>query len=1227
MSSASSSAAPGSLEEATERYLGELRRGEDPSIESYARQYADHAEEITRFFPTIRALEGAAVEVPGAPDPELVSPGASIGEYRIVREIGRGGMGVVLLAEQETMERRVALKLLPPRTSLDPSFLERFRREARAAGLLQHPHIVPVFGIGEQRGLHYYAMQFIEGEGLDRILRGLRAERDAGGEAPRRLCGAESTSAAGESVPDDQGADREAFFRDVARIGVQVADGLAHAHSHGVLHRDIKPGNLIVDTGGSAWITDFGLCRIGEKGDLSGSHDLLGTLRYMAPEQIEGRADVRSDVYGLGVTLYELITLRPAFRAQSRAHLLQSVLRGSHQRPRRIESDVPPDLEAITLKAMANLPEERYGTATALADDLRAFLEHRPVLARIPGVLHLMRLAARRNRALTATVLGALVLVAGLSVFYVGGLRRARAEEARQGSLANIAAAAAALRTDDTPAARRRLEAVPGAHRGWEWRHLSSRLDESLRTLANRSTPIEAVAWSATATPLLLARSGQDTPSGSLAWTNQPKPGSRQFFLAAGQAYAAGHAGSRRVLLNAIFWALGKEVPASGVGQDGSGRIRLRADARPDPPQRQRPWGAIVLSQDVSGNWKQSSPGHSPSRRLMAQPGRGDIVSRRDFDDYRLQLDFRIPASTRDTHTIWRGNSGVVVGEGYEIQIVEPEEGPSTTTSCGAINGVRPPDQAACLSSGDWQHLEARLLAARFENGVRVANARVTVFLNGLRIHDNLELPPARLPASSTGPARDGLSLHPIRLQADSAPVEFANIWVEPFDDTDRRSFLKPAPALTGNRWEDMDYGPFLTTSIEAPEPAGNIAYKGIAVPLNKGWDGHRQESIVFDTDLLRYAFAWEGGFLDLRGVAFDGTHNTHPLMKGTQLFSSPLAPGWSSDGEFEDPRSMKWEPLPREMAHYQGLSLYKNRVVFDYRVGESQILDMPGLQTGADGERAFTRDLEMHGNAQDLTVQVASGRGTSARFLHLEELVPLSGSDPANRTIAVIDNGRDVLATAVIGAPAGARWRVQGSHIRLQLPASQSTSRLRILMWNGEPADIGALSQLVSDATPLQSLHNLTQGGPSRWPDRLITKGTIGPSDGPFAVDRIAWPDPNPWRSWIRFGSFDFFRDPSRAALSTWNGDVWLVSGIDDDLDRLEWQRIATGLYQPLGLKVVDEEIYVLARDQITILRDLNGDGEADYYENFINDLQNTEHFHEFAMDLQTDAQGTSIS
>ncbi|RME93247.1 MAG: hypothetical protein D6766_08540, partial [Verrucomicrobia bacterium] len=216
------------------------------------------------------------------------------------------------------------------------------------------------------------------------------------------------------------------------------------------------------------------------------------------------------------------------------------------------------------------------------------------------------------------------------------------------------------------------------------------------------------------------------------------------------------------------------------------------------------------------------------------------------------------------------------------------------------------------------------------------------------------------------------------------------------------------------------------------------------------------------------------------------------------------------------------------------------------------------------------------------------------------------------------------ILTAAVLGDAAGAVWLTDSpEHLRLQLPPSKRPRRLRLLLWRGEARARPAFDRLARSAEPPPDLSPLTRGGPPRWQPKLVTHGQLGSSDGPYAVDKITAPEDNPWHSWIRFGGVDFFSDLRRAALCTWSGDVWVVEGIDGNLDRLSWQRIATGLFQPLGLKIVDDQIYVLGRDQITRLHDLNGDGEADFYENFNNDCMVSEHFHEFATDLKTDAEG----
>ncbi len=299
------------------------------------------------------------------------------GEFRIVREIGRGGMGVVCEAYQGSLNRHVALKLLPAQGDL-----ARFRREAKAAGRLHHTNIVPVFGVGEHQGRSYYVMQFIAGRSLDQVLK----KQPTGG-----TCGFD---------------DREA-----ARIGVQVAEALTHAHAQGVIHRDIKPSNLLLDEQGTVWVTDFGLAHdASDTATLTHTGDFLGTLRYVAPERITGQGDARADIYGLGVTLYEMVCGQPAFSEADRAALLHQLLHHDPPTPRQLKPRTARDLDTIVLKAMARDPEARYATAEALAEDLRRFLADRTILARRISAWERLRRWSRRNK-VVAGLLAALVVV------------------------------------------------------------------------------------------------------------------------------------------------------------------------------------------------------------------------------------------------------------------------------------------------------------------------------------------------------------------------------------------------------------------------------------------------------------------------------------------------------------------------------------------------------------------------------------------------------------------------------------------------------------------------------------------------------------------------------------------------------------------------------------------------------------------------------------------------
>jgi serine/threonine protein kinase len=345
-----------------------------------------------------------------------------LGDFRILRELGRGGMGIVYEAEQMSLNRRVALKVLPFAGTLDPRQLQRFKNEAQAAAQLHHTNIVPVHFVGCERGVHFYAMQFIDGQTLAQLihdLRGLpgRAAAARPGVDPQPTtpyaAGGVSTGAVGSTtLPQAE------HFRSAARLGVQAAEGLDHAHQAGVVHRDVKPGNLLLDVRGNLWVTDFGLAHVHSEGSLTMTGDLVGTLRYMSPEQALAKRvviDHRTDVYSLGVTLYELLTLRPAFAGKDRQELLRQIAFDEPSSPRKHNKAIPAELETIVLKAMAKNPQERYATAQELADDLRHYLEDRPIKARRPTLGQQLGRWSRRHQALVRSAAAVLLLAAAFA--------------------------------------------------------------------------------------------------------------------------------------------------------------------------------------------------------------------------------------------------------------------------------------------------------------------------------------------------------------------------------------------------------------------------------------------------------------------------------------------------------------------------------------------------------------------------------------------------------------------------------------------------------------------------------------------------------------------------------------------------------------------------------------------------------------------------------------------
>jgi serine/threonine protein kinase/WD40 repeat protein len=493
-----------------DEFVEAFRQGQRPSVEEFARRYPEHADEIREVLPALVLMEKAKASV--APDQLYPGQAASdaaplqqLGDYQILREIGRGGMGVVYEAQQLSLGRHVAIKVLPSTALLDPRQLGRFQREARSAARLHHTNIVPVFGVGEQDGLHYYVMQFIPGLGLDVVLDELRRLRQPRGQqAPTRAdapsgptdvtrdasavhvahglltgefrqpesAGTLATPAEEPAEKRDESRPQDAsdssllphssslsslatihlpgqsggsalsesghqYWHSVARVGIQVADALAHAASQGILHRDIKPSNLLLDETGNVWVTDFGLAKAASDSDnLTHTGDIVGTLRYMAPERFSGQGDSRSDMYSLGLTLYELLTLRPAFDETDRNTLIKRVMHDEPVRPRKVNPGVPRDLETVVLKSIARDPGRRYRTPAAMGDDLKSFIDGRPIAARRTTELEKLWMWARRRPGVSGLVAALfLCLLAGAIVSTVLAVRAeefARAADSRE---------------------------------------------------------------------------------------------------------------------------------------------------------------------------------------------------------------------------------------------------------------------------------------------------------------------------------------------------------------------------------------------------------------------------------------------------------------------------------------------------------------------------------------------------------------------------------------------------------------------------------------------------------------------------------------------------------------------------------------------------------------------------------------------------------------------------
>ncbi|MEM6318580.1 MAG: DUF6797 domain-containing protein [Bacteroidota bacterium] len=412
--------------------------------------------------------------------------------------------------------------------------------------------------------------------------------------------------------------------------------------------------------------------------------------------------------------------------------------------------------------------------------------------------------------------------------------------------------------------------------------------------------------------------------------------------------------------------------------------------------------------------------------------------------------------------------------------------------------------------------------------------------------------------------------------------------------------------------WKDMDYGNFFINTYElADEDTGiprfhspgptpfvdedysknNFAYKGIAVRLDEGSGGVSEGNtfMIFDHDVMRVAGGWTGeGFIDWRAILLNDEHETYPRTVGKLHFETPVGPGWANpaNGSFDDPRytardGRQFGPLPKKWADYKGLYHHDEHIILSYSIGKSNILEELGMDK-VGGQTVFTRTLNISPSSSLLRMRVA----------------------PIGKKVAIAGNGATLK-------------ELDGFHV---IDIQKSTAaKLKIFIADSTE---NGVQDLAKSAVPTD-LRPFTKGGQTHYPQALTTNIIKGKAKGAFAVDELTPPFENPWKARMKLSGIDFMKDANVAVACATDGDIWKITGLTDESGQLTWRRIGSGLFQPLGIKVLNEKIYVTCRDQLVLLRDFNGDGETDFYESFNHDHQVTDHFHEFAMGLQADQAG----
>jgi hypothetical protein len=430
---------------------------------------------------------------------------------------------------------------------------------------------------------------------------------------------------------------------------------------------------------------------------------------------------------------------------------------------------------------------------------------------------------------------------------------------------------------------------------------------------------------------------------------------------------------------------------------------------------------------------------------------------------------------------------------------------------------------------------------------------------------------------------------------------------------------------------EKMDYGPFLSGSIESSYPTGgNYAIKGLAIRLGD----KKQASVAFDTEMIRYSVGWTGEWLKL-DYGRDGLEG-HPTLRGIPKFGTkPTSLGWAKDGDWTDKRQQtigggnRHEgPLAADWAKYKGVYVDGRNVVLHYTVGDADVLEQPSFDD-ADGLDVFSRSFRIGKTSKDLTMLLLEDdKADAASFaqdrnaalaVKMDYIVKAKEKDEPDEKVTK----DSLISTALVGGPMNVKFALDGKRILVKIPAQNEPVNFTIKICTHPVDDKAKFAALASkQVKPLDFDNVAKQGGAPRWRPIEVKGAPAKTDDAAYVIDTITVPIENEYNAYMRMTGVDFFKD-GRAAVCTMSGDVWIVSGIDKNLEKLKWQRFATGLFATTGLKIVDDQVYTLGRDQITRFYDYNNDGEADYYESFNNDCTVGPDYHEFAHDLHTDTQG----